>query len=430
MPNNDGVYFWDTEDLEWKNLGNVMGVKGDKGDTGNTPNITATGSISEDGGNPSVTVTKTGTVDNPNLEFNFKNIKGEKGDPGADSTVPGPAGQDGSPGVTPNITANASVSNTTGTPEVTVTKTGTAENPTLNFAFSGLKGETGPQGVAGRDSTVPGPAGRDGVDGTDGVTPTITARATVDNTSSTNPTVSVVKTGTDANPDFEFNFHGLRGLTGSTGSQGPAGSPGVGVPTGGSTGQFLMKNSSTNYDTKWVTRHTVPTGGSMGYVLQKNSGVDGDYSWAPMRDIRTFSFNNHNDDTRIQQHYSLKGVNRKVEKITAIINITSSTSEDENHLALVGKRMNIECFGYYPVWSQSGTTVSVDFVGTNKPGLAVLPDDYVPADCLDWWHNKLEDYVALGVSANDALSKGPLFYYIWGMIGSPDTGTISLILEF
>ena len=42
---------------------------------------------------------------------------------------------------------------------------------------------------------------------------------------------------------------GPRGLTGSTGSTGAAG---PGVATGGTTGQILAKNSSTNYDTYWV----------------------------------------------------------------------------------------------------------------------------------------------------------------------------------
>ena len=35
----------------------------------------------------------------------------------------------------------------------------------------------------------------------------------------------------------------------SAGVQGPAG---VGVPTGGTSGQVLAKNSGTNYDTGWV----------------------------------------------------------------------------------------------------------------------------------------------------------------------------------
>lgn len=54
---------------------------------------------------------------------------------------------------------------------------------------------------------------------------------------------------------------GQRGETGSPGEQGPAGprgergpqgDAGVGVPTGGTTGQVLAKRSGTNYDTEWV----------------------------------------------------------------------------------------------------------------------------------------------------------------------------------
>ena len=47
----------------------------------------------------------------------------------------------GATGTTPNISVSASVSNTTGTPSVQVTKSGTDENPSFAFAFSGLKGE-------------------------------------------------------------------------------------------------------------------------------------------------------------------------------------------------------------------------------------------------------------------------------------------------
>ena len=53
----------------------------------------------------------------------------------------GPQGATGSAGVTPNITATASVDSTTGTPAVTVTKTGTDAAPSFAFAFTGLKGE-------------------------------------------------------------------------------------------------------------------------------------------------------------------------------------------------------------------------------------------------------------------------------------------------
>jgi len=41
------------------------------------------------------------------------------------------------------------------------------------------------------------------------------------------------------------------GAQGIQGIQGIQGSPGVGVPTGGTINQVLIKNSNDNYDTKW-----------------------------------------------------------------------------------------------------------------------------------------------------------------------------------
>lgn len=52
----------------------------------------------------------------------------------------------GDTGATPNITATATVNSTTGTPSVTVTQSGTAENPTIAFAFKNLKGDKGDTG--------------------------------------------------------------------------------------------------------------------------------------------------------------------------------------------------------------------------------------------------------------------------------------------
>lgn len=65
--------------------------------------------------------------------------QGPKGDAGEQ----GPAGSDG---ITPTITATASVDANTGTPSVEVTKSGTDAEPTFNFAFTGLKGEGGQGG--------------------------------------------------------------------------------------------------------------------------------------------------------------------------------------------------------------------------------------------------------------------------------------------
>ena len=50
---------------------------------------------------------------------------------------------------------------------------------------------------------------------------------------------------------------GDTGEAGATGATGAQGDPGVGVPTGGTTGQVLAKTSNTDYDTEWVN----PSGG-------------------------------------------------------------------------------------------------------------------------------------------------------------------------
>ena len=57
--------------------------------------------------------------------------------------APGQQGDPGTNGITPTITATASVDNTSGTPSVTVQKSGSNTNPSFAFSFSGLKGEPG-----------------------------------------------------------------------------------------------------------------------------------------------------------------------------------------------------------------------------------------------------------------------------------------------
>lgn len=52
------------------------------------------------------------------------------------------------------------------------------------------------------------------------------------------------------------NIKGATGTTGSTGSAGTNGTNGQGVPTGGTTGQYLTKIDGTNYNTQWSTLDT------------------------------------------------------------------------------------------------------------------------------------------------------------------------------
>lgn len=123
-------------------------IKGDKGDNGKdgtngvTPDVTATATVDQTTGNASVTVTKTGTETQPAFNFAFTGLKGERGETGQTGAT-GERGATGEDGKTPDITVIATVDETTGTPAVDVTKSGTTENPIFDFAFSGLKGESG-----------------------------------------------------------------------------------------------------------------------------------------------------------------------------------------------------------------------------------------------------------------------------------------------
>lgn len=74
--------------------------------------------------------------------------KGDKGATG-DRGPQGIQGIQGATGATPIITASATVGNTTGSPTVEVVKGGTTTNPTFAFNFTNLKGAQGPQGVQG-----------------------------------------------------------------------------------------------------------------------------------------------------------------------------------------------------------------------------------------------------------------------------------------
>lgn len=74
---------------------------------------------------------------------------------------------------------------------------------------------------------------------------------------------------------------GQNGRDGKNGTPGPQGPAGVGIPTGGQTGQILAKASNANYSTKWVNMISTALfdGGTAGQTLIKNSNTDLDFSW-------------------------------------------------------------------------------------------------------------------------------------------------------
>jgi hypothetical protein len=54
-------------------------------------------------------------------------------------------------------------------------------------------------------------------------------------------------------PTGPAGTNGATGATGPTGATGATGATGQGLAAGGATNAFLVKNSGTDYDTKWVT---------------------------------------------------------------------------------------------------------------------------------------------------------------------------------
>lgn len=167
--------------------------------------------------------------------------KGDKGATG-ERGPQGIQGIQGATGATPVITASATVGNTTGTPTVEVVKGGTTTNPTFAFNFTNLKGAQGPQGIQGiqgpkGDKGLTGDKGATGERGPQGATGAA-ATIKVGTVSTGNPgtNATVVNAGT-ANAAV-FNFTIPRGATGATGPQGPAGATGPQGPAGakGATG--------------------------------------------------------------------------------------------------------------------------------------------------------------------------------------------------
>lgn len=232
--------------------------------------ITASASVDNVTGTPSVVVTKTKTGQAEyNFDFAFHGLKGQQGERGIQGQqgAQGPRGLQGIQGV-----QGAAGAQGVGISSITFDHEDIYGNNVYNITltngsisqFTANKGATGPQGPQGPQG-VPG-------DGEDGVGISNIQYSSTDLQGNYIYTITL-SNGDTFNITCPIGPQGVQGPQGIQGLQGPQGEQGVqgvqgpagpGVPTGGTAGQVLSKVDGTDYNCQWVT----PSSGSPAYTVQ------------------------------------------------------------------------------------------------------------------------------------------------------------------
>lgn len=175
-------------------------------------------------GEPGTEASVVNSGDDQNVVLEFTIPRGAAGQDGAS----GADGQDGAPGQAATITVGSVSTGEPGT-NASVTNSGTENAAVFDFVI--------PRGTDGTP-------GQNGQDGADGAAATISVGEVITGEPGTD--AEVVNTGNENAAVLKFTIP-----RGATGQDGQKGDPGVGVPSGGTAGQVLVKKTETDYDTEW-----------------------------------------------------------------------------------------------------------------------------------------------------------------------------------
>ena len=292
-------------------------------------------------GTPEVTVTESGSNTATNLAFAFKNLKGE----------PGTAAGFGE--------ATASVDESTGVPDVTVSTSGPDTAKVFNFQFSGLKGETGAAAGFGQ------------------ITATVGAEVGT-------PSVSVEASGPDTAKNLAFTFANLKGEPGqSVGSiQRTAG---TGAP--GTTDTYTMYDDGGGVIGTFTVYNGVNGTGSGDFLADGSVAMTGDLNAGGHRLTNVGAPTAASDAVR---QSDLQAVSDEIDAIiagTTPVNIPAAT-EAKAGVVKPGDHLSVETDGTlnaeWPDLSGYLTEIPAEYATqawVQQQGyLQSIPDEYVTAD--------------------------------------------------
>ena len=281
--------------------------------------------------------------------------------------LPGEQGEQGEPGAAAGFgQATATVDETTGTPSVDVTTSGPDTAKVFNFAFSGLKGETGAKGDTG-DKGDTGATGPQGVSVTD---------------AEINESGRLIITLSAGEPIDAGNAVGPTGAKGDTGATGPA----------GASVSRIERTSGTGAPGTTDTYTVYLTDGSTGGTFQVYNGANGTGSGdfmadgsVPMTGALQMGGNKVTNlgapgaDTDAVRKQDLDAVAAEVDGIldgTTPAHLAPAT-EAKIGGVIIGEGLSVEADGTVSAESQlpaGGTTGQILTQGANGPEWADAPD--------------------------------------------------------